>query len=359
MTTPDAVRHHASRFGAYLRERKADVLDTLTNLVNADDAIPSADRLTRAQMIDHFGQLLDQLGEVLGHYEMGDVAALSARIAHGHGHQRQQLGFSITETLGELERLRRLLAVDMLHEYAQSCDPALTVAELKPLNAILHAFFRHMVVHSVARFESEKQAEADDLVARLRQANDELGAVNADLRRRESQILKLSRTDALTGLPNRRALTLRLREETNRRQRYDSPLSVVMMDIDHFKRINDRHGHAAGDRVLECIGSLLAGECRHPDTAARAGGEEFVILLPHTGVDDAVSMAERLRSQLARHVQARTGFKITASFGVAQFEPGEKPAAMLRRADAAMYRVKHAGRDGVQVQQRPPALAPG
>ena len=166
------------------------------------------------------------------------------------------------------------------------------------------------------------------------------------LQAREAQILQLSLTDALTGVGNRRALDAALVREVERATRQGQPLSLLILDIDHFKRVNDRWGHEAGDRVLARTGALLLGGLRPADIATRMGGEEFVMLLPATAADAALCCAERLRAALAAQdfgLQA----PVTASLGAAWLCPGETGPALLARADGALYQAKQQGRNRV------------
>ncbi|HEX9108983.1 MAG TPA: GGDEF domain-containing protein [Longimicrobiales bacterium] len=159
-----------------------------------------------------------------------------------------------------------------------------------------------------------------------------------------------SRHDPLTGLANRRFFEERLAAEARRCDRYGRPLAVVMVDIDHFKRVNDTHGHDGGDAVLRALGDLLATSLRETDLPARLGGEEFVLLLPETPLDAAAETAERLRARVeALAIPWRGGtIPITASFGVsAAPECVPTSAALLESADAALYASKEAGRNRV------------
>jgi diguanylate cyclase (GGDEF)-like protein len=153
--------------------------------------------------------------------------------------------------------------------------------------------------------------------------------------------------DSLTTLLNRRGFE----EEARRRlDRSPPPLtSIVFADIDHFKSINDRYGHAAGDDVIRTIGQLIASHLRQGDCAARIGGEEFVVLLEHATLSDAQRMAERLRQQIAgARIEALGGTSIKASFGVAQAAPGERVEQVMNRADEMLYRAKRKGRNRVE-----------
>ncbi len=157
--------------------------------------------------------------------------------------------------------------------------------------------------------------------------------------------------DALTRLPNRHFFDQKLLEETKRHQRYGSPLSIMMLDLDHFKKINDTHGHQAGDMVLQEVGRILIDTLRTSDSPARMGGEEFVALLAHTTEKQAWALSERIREALARHRYHFNGkfFKVTASIGVATLKGGflNSPVDLMGAADAALYKAKELGRNMV------------
>jgi diguanylate cyclase (GGDEF)-like protein len=172
-------------------------------------------------------------------------------------------------------------------------------------------------------------------------------------RDREARYERLASTDALTGLRNRRSFVELAERELARARRYNAEVALVLIDLDHFKLVNDRHGHQAGDRVLANTAAILARELRDLDVIARHGGEEFAMLLPQTGTAGAVEVAERARRRLAEAVVTIDGaaIRITASMGVAAIAgPGATSLDdLLRRADAALYRAKGAGRDRVEV----------
>jgi len=163
----------------------------------------------------------------------------------------------------------------------------------------------------------------------------------------------LATIDPLTTLRNRRAFVELSRVEINRSQRYELPLSLVLIDVDHFKAINDGHGHATGDQVLSSLGALLQRQLRLPDLPARWGGEEFVIALPNTDGAGAQVVAERLRCavQVMAIPHAGTPIAVTASLGVASFRPGESLESLVDRADRAMYMAKTNGRNRVVTDQ--------
>ncbi|MBB3284194.1 GGDEF domain-containing protein [Mitsuaria sp. BK037] len=159
----------------------------------------------------------------------------------------------------------------------------------------------------------------------------------------------LATRDALTGALTRRAVLQAGGEEFDRWRRYGQPLSLVLLDIDHFKQVNDRHGHQAGDRVLSGAVAAMRGELRVNDRLGRYGGEEFVILLPSTDAEAARASAERVRAALAAHAPEPGIPPCSASLGVAWAQPGDTSLdALLARADAALYRAKANGRNRVE-----------
>ncbi len=161
---------------------------------------------------------------------------------------------------------------------------------------------------------------------------------------RNQQLALAARTDALTGLPNRahaQGELLRLAESG-----HHHPVSVLLLDLDHFKQINDTQGHAVGDAVLVSCAQTLRQTLRRSDDLARWGGEEFVVWLPRTGLQDAQCVADKLRAAIAAQPHAG-GHRVTASLGVAQWQAGELLSDVLLRADQAMYQAKHAGRNRV------------
>lgn len=192
-----------------------------------------------------------------------------------------------------------------------------------------------------------------ELLARVR-IHTKLKLLQDELREKNAQLEALSVTDVLTGLANRRRLMTRLEEEVARARRYKTPLSVVMIDIDHFKQVNDTHGHAMGDEVLRNIGAMLRANVRTTDLAARYGGEELTLVLPHTDSAAAVQVAENLRQLFAdlEHQLDGVSLKKTASMGVASRDgQGDVPHAedLLKQADEALYRAKQGGRNRVEV----------
>jgi two-component system, cell cycle response regulator len=209
-----------------------------------------------------------------------------------------------------------------------------------------------------------KPADETELVARL-DAGRRMMLLERSLREANSQIEKLSVTDSLLGIFNRRYLHERLPQESARSRRYGKPLSLVMADLDHFKKINDTHGHQTGDLVLQHAVNLARTALRGSDWIARYGGEEFVIVLPDTALPGAYSVAERMR-RLCSETPVElpeTQLLVTASFGVATIDgvtpSGGDADAMLRDADKALYESKRAGRNRITCGPKiPPTPAP-
>jgi diguanylate cyclase (GGDEF)-like protein len=162
-------------------------------------------------------------------------------------------------------------------------------------------------------------------------------------------------TDPLTGVFNRRYLDRRLGEEVASARRYSLPLSVLLLDIDHFKQINDRHGHQAGDQVLAALGEIASGELRESDILARYGGEEFLVITPHTPLAGAVNVAERLRKRIESHdfglpdePGGIRGTGVTVSIGVASLADGvDSRERLVHAADENLYRAKQEGRNRI------------
>jgi diguanylate cyclase len=167
------------------------------------------------------------------------------------------------------------------------------------------------------------------------------------VRRANEELRTLSVTDGLTGLPNHTSWELAAEREFARSRRYAQPAAVLMMDLDHFKAVNDTHGHAAGDAVLRATGAVLRQLLRALDVPGRYGGEEFGVLLPGTDLAGAEAIAERIRARLdARPLADAGGLRVSASIGCAALEAADaSAAAWIARADRALYRAKAAGRN--------------
>ncbi|MFZ5440957.1 MAG: GGDEF domain-containing response regulator [Myxococcota bacterium] len=174
-----------------------------------------------------------------------------------------------------------------------------------------------------------------------------------DARAENARLHGLAVTDGLTQVANHRYFQERLREEFRRAQRYDDPLALILLDLDHFKAINDNFGHQLGDEVLRGVAAAMKSAVRETDFLARYGGEEFSVLLPKTHLAGALTVAERVSHELKKLVVGPPGLKVTASFGVSGF-PGRSvstPEQLVATADQALYRAKREGRNKISLFQ--------
>jgi diguanylate cyclase (GGDEF)-like protein len=176
-----------------------------------------------------------------------------------------------------------------------------------------------------------------------------ISAVTSELEQANREITQLSLTDRLTQLNNRMKLDAVLADEITIAIRYKQSFSLILLDIDHFKQVNDTHGHLVGDDVLIRIAKVLAENIRDTDTLGRWGGEEFLLILPHTDLDQACALAEKLRKSIAQETIPVVGQK-TSSFGVTTYCPGDNVTNLIARSDEALYEAKKMGRNRVQAK---------
>lgn len=174
------------------------------------------------------------------------------------------------------------------------------------------------------------------------------------LRLQAETYYRLAHTDALTGVPNRRYLLSEIGRELERGQRYKRSLALILLDLDRFKHVNDRYGHETGDRVLQQVAQRIQRSIRQSDRMGRWGGEEFLVLLPELGLEEATQLAERLREELKQPLLE--GLEpLSASLGVVVARPGDTPDYLVNRADQAMYAAKRAGGNLVEAMAEPRA----
>jgi diguanylate cyclase (GGDEF)-like protein len=207
---------------------------------------------------------------------------------------------------------------------------------------------------SLARDASERDDEMETLEARVTALQRE----NVELVMKNRVLSEISARDALTGLYNRWYVTEKIESEMNRSLRHGSPVALLMLDIDHFKKVNDSYGHSIGDEVLKQVGQVLRDSCRVYDVPGRYGGEEFCIVLPETKLGNSTRVADRIRQRLAEtSVDAGSdSVVVTASIGIAGVESPSvdgalTAATLIDRADRALYSAKHLGRDRVELWQ--------
>ena len=230
-----------------------------------------------------------------------------------------------------------------------------SVQDAADLDSLKHVLESHLegLLGTMDEHQQQRDQREQEVAARLqglaeRVANMEQEAqgyrVHLEVQRQKALI------DPLTGLPNRAAWSERLDHEVNTWHQRGNSLSLAMLDLDHFKRINDGYGHLAGDKVLKIIANVLRKSLRPTDFIARFGGEEFVLVMPDSSLGDALAAGEVLRAGIEAcpfHFKGEP-VTITVSMGVAQFQPGERSDLALKRADEALYRAKAAGRNQVQ-----------
>jgi diguanylate cyclase len=211
--------------------------------------------------------------------------------------------------------------------------------------------------------------ETQEMAGRNRALEERLNRASGEvtqLRENLEIVQREALTDGLTGIPNRKFFETRLREAARDAVDNDEPLSLLITDIDHFKRFNDTYGHQVGDQVLRLVARTLSDSVKGRDTPARYGGEEFVIILPQTRLKDARVVAEQIRANLTRRKivgkDSRDEYgTVTLSFGAGQYRPGERLSDLIERADAALYHAKRTGRNRVATEDMvvpQPAEAP-
>jgi diguanylate cyclase len=210
-------------------------------------------------------------------------------------------------------------------------------------------------VHSLADLIDSLVEETSSIVGRserlgfdLKQSSDKIDALERTL----EDLRREATTDGLTGIANRRYFDMTLQTMSGDAMNSGEDLSLLLIDIDHFKMVNDTWGHATGDAVIQLVAATLAQNVKGQDCAARYGGEEFAVILPATSIEAAVHVAENIRTALARKLFAprdveETVCAVTVSVGAACYDPGESLAQLIQRADAALYQAKKTGRDRV------------
>lgn len=242
--------------------------------------------------------------------------------------------------------------------YAQFFNRFLGPQALLQASAVLLSFVLLNLPHALTSFGGSGLFDgplfslvfgvSQALLLTLVAASSWVGSELKQVRQDAAWFQRLAHHDFLTGLPNRRQVEQVLSTSVAQASRSGVSCAVLMLDIDHFKRLNDQHGHPAGDEVLRTLAARLRNELRAGNTLGRWGGEEFVVVAPYTNLSDAQKLGERLR-QVVRAEPAVGNHTLTVSLGIAVYRPDDTPETLIARADRALYRAKQAGRDRLEV----------
>ncbi|MEJ2480506.1 MAG: diguanylate cyclase [Acidihalobacter sp.] len=305
----------------------SDTLSSLADLI--------AERLARLQrQRNDLETFLDGLGE-----RLGDVA--------------QQIEGFASSTTSSLEDARQLSA--NMHEQVEGLSTQVSDAHtLEQLKLSVHGRLNKLLerVNDYCSREEARNQELEEQVETLSGRLQSLESEGHELRTLLTAEHEAATTDALTGVPNRLAYDMRIEQEFQRWQHARGALSLVVLDIDHFKRLNDAYGHRAGDKALSMLAQVLRAKVRDSDFFGRYGGEEFALILPGTPLQAALGVAEKLRAEALAapfHHRGRR-VELTLSGGIATFGEGDEPAEVFERADRALYRAKQAGRNRCETE---------
>jgi len=248
-------------------------------------------------------------------------------------------------------RSQRLYMEDLLRpdtvELLARCQVVVLLMTLS-LVAMILLKKQQIISEKLRKYKRELEKIVEDRTDDLRVKNIILEKEIMDRLKIEAELVQLATIDPLTSIANRRKFNDVLEAEMKRDSRYNNGLALIMCDLDHFKRVNDKRGHNVGDEVLKEFTQLISSNIRNTDTFARWGGEEFVILLPDTQLDTAIRTAEKLRMISEEHYYPYIG-NITASFGVTRILKGDNETTFINRADDALYRAKESGRNNTEV----------
>ncbi|MEO7112018.1 MAG: diguanylate cyclase [Polyangiaceae bacterium] len=377
-------RFWAERAGAAAYVIKGRTAELVSALARVIDLRPKEDDSFFVQLSGGSGDIRDRLARHLDAALFDSVLAAELR-SLGNAGSFDRLFDRLAQFMSQVLRYRWIaLSIERPERFAihrhPSCDAAektaRAVLRVAPSTTALHIEDEDPIADSegpepvvvdiyfdrasIARFacapapghEQEAQLQAKIIERELG------GAIRIATLVEESE--RLATTDGLTGLMNRRAFGAAMSNEVSRSTRHGYPLAVMMLDVDHFKQINDKRGHASGDRVLAKLGALLVEHLRKGDIAARWGGEEFVVALTSTDRESAPIAAERLRVAIEELIVTDGGgerISITASLGVAAWRESDTVESVVDNADRAMYASKAAGRNRVTVAAEPILLS--
>ncbi|KAF1033364.1 MAG: Response regulator PleD [Pseudomonas sp.] len=326
LTLPERHRPQAEA----MRERLAHGLNWYELLPILDDLAVLMLAITDSGQHE-FEAYLKRLNERLEAFQ-GNLQAAS----DGHADSRSAANALDSQIREQVDGLQSSM------QQAQDLDGLKQVLE-SHLEGLLGTMDEHQ--HQRDQREQEVAARLQGLAERVAHMEQEAQGYREHLEVQRQKAL----IDPLTGLPNRAAWSERLEQEVKAWHQHGNNLSLAMLDLDHFKRINDGYGHLAGDKVLKIIATVLRKRLRSTDFIARFGGEEFVLLLPNSSLAQALAVGETMRAAIEAcpfHFKGEP-VTITVSMGMAQFQPGERSDAALKRADEALYRAKAAGRNQV------------
>lgn len=303
-----------------LAENANDVVWTMSTDGSIGYVSPAIERVRGITPAEAMTQTLDQIHTPQSMAMVMDYfGKLQAAVQNGHAPEKFR---------GELEYLRK--------------DGSIMWADVQVI-PLLAEDGKLIELLGVSRDISERKEYEES----IKKAESEVRLANQALAEANIRLERLAATDMLTGARNRRYFEQRSTSEMAESIRYGQKLSLIMLDIDHFKAINDQFGHLAGDHVLQTLVARLQGNLRTSDLLARWGGEEFIVLLPHSTLPGAELLAEKLRSVTADSPFPEVG-RVSISLGVTEFHPGEEFDQWLQRADQALYRAKSEGRNTVR-----------
>lgn len=337
---------------------KAQLIRLLDNIEIPDDFIQKTEDL-KQQLDEHeapapFDALWDNLATLL--IEINDKnkskqQEIDKFLTH-ITEQLTELGLTITDSgiaLMDASLSRSQLDQSVSEQMNDLQNRSSNATQLEPLKQVISLH----IAKITKEIQDHKQKEAtqrekyqrqlDELSQKIKVMEQETGELQSKLITAKNN----AQRDALTDLPNRFAYDDRLKMEMGRWQRYHTPLCLAVMDIDYFKKINDQYGHQTGDRVLEHVAGLFAKNIRRADFVARFGGEEFVMLLPHTNKHSALKVTDKLRTLVEQNRLQNQGaaISISISCGITQFIKGDTHESAFKRADDALYRAKESGRN--------------
>lgn len=356
---PDATTDDVHSQQPFLAERLSRIIcNLLEQLEVPGDFLPRKarleDRVKSEFALDDLPEILDETTQLIASTRMMAQKEFEGFLVALHQRLQDIQQFLETAKAGEEQSLRNQEKLDAdvrkeLLEMRTSVEGGDDIGRLRhEIEGMVNR-----IVAAVDSFHSEEKKRRDDVFGRIEQLAKRMESMEAEATELksslEAQRLEAMR-DALTELPNRAAYDDAIEREYSRWRRHGRPLSICVVDIDHFKQINDSLGHLRGDKVLKLVAREISRRVRNEDFVARYGGEEFVILMPETDQQSAMAAAEKVRLAIA---ECPFNFNnerlpVTASFGVAAFAEGDSIEACFERADRALYRAKANGRNQVE-----------